>query len=97
MANTASETGQEGLVGQATSQVQSAASSAQEKAVELKEHGKGRLSDQLDQRTSEAGSQARSFAEALRRSGEDLRSQGKSQPAGIADGRARRRCERSRQ
>jgi hypothetical protein len=75
MANTASETGREGLVGQATSQVQDAASTAQEKAVELKEQGKGKLGEALGQRTSEAGEGARKLAQALRRSGEQMRAQ----------------------
>ena len=52
MANTANETGREGLVGEATSQVQDAASTAQEKAVELKEQGQSRLGEKLDQRTN---------------------------------------------
>jgi ElaB/YqjD/DUF883 family membrane-anchored ribosome-binding protein len=76
MADTASETGREGLVGQATSQVQEAASTAQEKAVELKEQGKGKLGETLDQRTTEAGGQAWKLAKAVRRSGEQLRAEG---------------------
>jgi ElaB/YqjD/DUF883 family membrane-anchored ribosome-binding protein len=91
MANTASETGREGFVGQATSQVQDAASSAQEKAVELKEHGRGKLRQTLDRRTNESGAQARKVAQALRRSGEQLRNEGDGQQAaGIAEGAADR-------
>lgn len=90
MTRTASTTEEESLTSKATSQVESAASTAQEKAVELKDEGKTRLSDELDKRTTDAGSQARSFAEALRKSGNDLRTQGKSQPAGLADGVAER-------
>jgi ElaB/YqjD/DUF883 family membrane-anchored ribosome-binding protein len=90
MANTASETGRDGLVGEATSQVQDAASAAQEKAVELKEQGKGKLGETLDQRTNQAGEQARKMAQALRQSGEKLRGQGEAQQAadvaeGVAD------------
>ena len=86
MANTANETGREGLVGEATSQVQDAASAAQEKAVELKEQGKGKLGETLDQRTNEAGEQARKMAQALRQSGEKLRGQGEAQQAAGVDG-----------
>ena len=85
MTNTVSETGREGLVGQATSQVQDAASNAQEKAVELKEQGRSKLGETLDQRTTEAGGQVRELAQALRRSGEQLREQGEgTQVAGVA-------------
>jgi ElaB/YqjD/DUF883 family membrane-anchored ribosome-binding protein len=91
MANTAERTDQEGLVGQASTQVQEAASTAQEKAVELKEQGKSKLGETLDQRTSEAGVQARKMAQALRRSGEQLSNEGDGQQAaGLADGAADR-------
>jgi ElaB/YqjD/DUF883 family membrane-anchored ribosome-binding protein len=91
MANTAEETGQEGLVGQATSQVQDAASTAQDKAVELKEQGKGKLGETLDQRTNQAGEQVSKMAQALRQSGEQMRQQGDArQAAGFAEGAAER-------
>ena len=91
MTNIASETGREGLVGQATSQVQDAASSAQEKAVELKEQGKNKLGVTLDERTTQVGGQARKMAQALRQSGEQLREQGEGeQAAGLATGAADR-------
>jgi ElaB/YqjD/DUF883 family membrane-anchored ribosome-binding protein len=89
MANTVEETGQEGLVGQASAQVQEAASTAQEKAVELKQQGKSKLGATLDQRTNEAGVQARKMAQALRRSGEELSNEGNGQHvAGLAEGAA---------
>jgi ElaB/YqjD/DUF883 family membrane-anchored ribosome-binding protein len=91
MANTAERTDQEGLVGQASTQVQEAASTAQEKAVELKEQGKSKLGKTLDQRTNDAGVQARKMAQALRRSGEQLANEGNSQQAaGLAEGAADR-------
>jgi hypothetical protein len=91
MTDTANETGREGLVGEATSQVQDAASAAQEKAVDLKEQGKGKLGEALDQRTNQAGEQARKMAQALRQSGEQLRSQNQSQQAAdVAEGAADR-------
>jgi ElaB/YqjD/DUF883 family membrane-anchored ribosome-binding protein len=91
MANTAERTDQEGLVGQASAQVQEAASSAQEKAVELKEQGKSKLGETLEQRTNDAGVQARKMAQALRRSGEQLSSEGNGQQAaGLAEGAADR-------
>ena len=88
MTNTAERTGQEGLVGQASAQVQETASSAQEKAVELKEQGKSKLGETLDQRTNEAGVQARKIAQALRRSGEQLSNEGNGQQvAGLVEAR----------
>jgi len=91
MANTVEKTDQEGLVGQASTQVQEAASTAQEKAVELKEQGKSKLGETLDQRTNEAGVQARKMAQALRRSGEQLSNEGNGQQAAeLAEGAADR-------
>jgi ElaB/YqjD/DUF883 family membrane-anchored ribosome-binding protein len=82
MANTTGEAGrQEGLTDQASSKVQEATSVAQEKASELREEGSARLRDQVDQRSTQAGSQVRSLAEALRRSGNDLRNEGNSNAA----------------
>jgi ElaB/YqjD/DUF883 family membrane-anchored ribosome-binding protein len=91
MANTAERTDQEGLAGQASTQVQEAASTAQEKAVELKEQGKSKLGDTLDRRTNDAGVQARKMAQALRQSSEQLANEGNGQQAsGLAEGAADR-------
>jgi ElaB/YqjD/DUF883 family membrane-anchored ribosome-binding protein len=91
MPNTVEGTDQEGLAGQASTQVQVAASTAQEKAVELKEQGKSKLGDTLDQRTNDAGVQARKMAQALRQSGEHLSNEGNAQQAaGLAEGAADR-------
>jgi ElaB/YqjD/DUF883 family membrane-anchored ribosome-binding protein len=67
---------QEGLAGEVSTRVQDAGSAAQEKASELREQGTARLRDQFDQRSSQAGHQMRSLAEALRRSGNELGSEG---------------------
>ena len=91
MTNTASETGREGLVGEAASQLEDAAATAQQKASELKQEGRGKLSETLDERTTQAGGQARQMAQALRRSGEQLREQGEAQQvAGVTEGAADR-------
>src|SRR5688572_29095669 len=91
MSDIGNETGREGLVGTATSQVQEVASSAQEKAVELKEQGRSKLGETLDQRTNDAGGQVRKMAQALRQSGEKMREQGESgQVVGVAEGAADR-------
>ena len=67
---------QEGLARQASAKVEDAASLAQEKASDLREQGSARLRDQLDERSTKVGSQVRSLATALRRSGEDLSDEG---------------------
>ena len=85
MTNTAQGTDREGLVGQASTQVQEAASTAQEKTGELKEQGKRKLGETLEDRTKDAGAQAQKFAQALRRSGEQLSNEGEGQQvAGLA-------------
>jgi ElaB/YqjD/DUF883 family membrane-anchored ribosome-binding protein len=89
MTGTASETGREGLVDHAASQVQSAAASAQEKAVELKQQGRSKLGESLDERTNQAGGQARKMAQVLRQSGGQLREEGQGeQVASLAEGAA---------
>ena len=89
MANTVERTDQEGLVGQA--QAQETASTAQERAVTLKEQGKSKLGEALDQRTNDAGGQARKIAQALRRSGEQLSNEGDAdEVAGVTEGAADR-------
>lgn len=91
MTNTASETGREGLAGEVASQMEGAAATAQQKASELKDEGRSKLSETLDERTTQAGGQARQVAQALRRSGEQLRQQGEAQQvAGMAEGAADR-------
>jgi ElaB/YqjD/DUF883 family membrane-anchored ribosome-binding protein len=67
------ETGQqEGLVSHASAKVDHATSAAQEKAADLREKGAARVRDQFDQRSTQAGSEMRSLADALHRSGQQL-------------------------
>ena len=89
MTGTASETGREGFVDQAASQVQSTAASAQEKAVELKQQGRSKLGESLDERANQAGGQARKVAQVLRQSGGQMRQEGQGQQvASLAEGAA---------
>jgi ElaB/YqjD/DUF883 family membrane-anchored ribosome-binding protein len=74
--------------------VQDAGSAAQEKASELREQGTARLRDQFDQRSSQAGTQMRSLAKALRRSGDELGSEGNGGTAQQLTGQAADRIER---
>jgi ElaB/YqjD/DUF883 family membrane-anchored ribosome-binding protein len=88
------QAGQEkGLAGQASATVQDAASAAQEKAAELREQGSARLRDQFEQRSNQAGAQARLLAEALRRSGNDLKGEGNANVSQLT-GQAADRIER---
>jgi uncharacterized protein YjbJ (UPF0337 family) len=75
---------QEGLASQASAKVQDAASVAQERGSELREQGSARIRDQFDQRSTQAGTQVRSLAEALRRSGNDLGNEGNSKAAQLS-------------
>jgi len=52
MTNTASETGRQGLVGEAGSQLEDAAATAQQKASELKDQGRSKLSETHSGRTA---------------------------------------------
>ena len=62
-----------------------------EQATRAKESGRRELRVQLDERTTQVGRQARSLAEAVRRSGQSLQSQGKDEvgveriTSGVAD------------
>ena len=85
---------QEGLADEVSTRVQDAGSAAQEKASELREQGTARLRDQFDQRSSQAGTQMRSLAKALRRSGDELGREGNGGTAQQLTGQAADRIER---
>jgi hypothetical protein len=85
MRETTDASAEQGLSDQASATVRDAASAAQEKASELREQGSLRLREQFDQRSNQAGSQVRSLAEALRRGGGDLSSEGDASGARLAE------------
>lgn len=78
MTTTTRDAGREGFVGQAKSELGEVASDAQDKAVELKDQGRGKLGETLDRRTTEAGVQARQAAQLLRQSSTQLTNGGES-------------------
>jgi hypothetical protein len=82
----------QGLSDQASEKVQDAAAAAQEKASDLRRQGSARLRDEFDQRSNQAGSQVRSLADALRRSGNDLQDEGNTSGARLV-GQAADRAE----
>ena len=75
MSTTTQDTGSEGLVEQTKSELADAASAVQDKTVELKEQGRGKLGETLDRRTTEAGGQARQVARALRQTSSQMTAQ----------------------
>jgi ElaB/YqjD/DUF883 family membrane-anchored ribosome-binding protein len=75
---------------QETSVVSQAGQQVQEKAGELKSQAGERLRDQVDERSSQAGEQVGAVSQALRSSGEQLRSEGHDTPAKLIDGAAQR-------
>jgi hypothetical protein len=66
------------------------AGEAQAKAQEVAGQAKGRVREQVDQRSTKAGEQIASTAGDVRAVGEELRKQGKDQPARLADQAAER-------
>src|SRR3954466_4401373 len=63
---------------------------AQEKAQEVKGQAKNRVSEQVDQRSTQAGQQVSSVASDARSVADELRNQGKEQPAKLAEQAAQR-------
>ena len=68
---------------QAKEKVQETAEQVQQKAVEVKGQAGDRVRQELDSRSTEAGEQLGLTAEAMRRTGEQLRSDGKETPAKV--------------
>lgn len=70
---------------QAQEKAQQVAGQAQEKAQEVAGQAKGRAREQVDQRSTQAGEQVSTSAQDMRSVAEHLRSQGKDQPAKLAE------------
>jgi hypothetical protein len=70
---------------QAQEKAQQAAGQAQEKAQQAAGQAKDRVREQLDQRSTQAGEQVSTSASDIRSVAEQLRSQGKDQPAKLAE------------
>jgi hypothetical protein len=73
-----------------SSTAQQAKDKAQETAQQAAGQAKNRVSEQVDQRSTEAGHRVSSMAEDARSVAEQLRSQGKDQPAKLAEQAAQR-------
>jgi hypothetical protein len=75
---------------QAKDKAQQAAGQAQEKAQEAAGQAKGALRKQVDERSTDAGQRVSGFASDVRSVSDQLRQQGKDQPAKLADQAAER-------
>jgi hypothetical protein len=75
----------QGTTAQAKDKASEVAGQAQEKAQEAAGQARDKVRTQVDQRSTEAGEKVRSQASDLRSVGEQLRQQGKDQPAKVAD------------
>jgi len=82
--------GSPGAADQAKERAQQVAGQAQEKAQEAKGQAKNRLSAEVDNRSTQAGAQLRSTAGDVRGVADELRKQGKDQPARVAERAAER-------
>jgi ATPase subunit of ABC transporter with duplicated ATPase domains len=69
---------------------QGATAQAKDKAQEVAGEARGRVREQVDQRSTQAGEQVRTHADSLRSVSDSLREQGQDQPAKLADQAAER-------
>jgi len=69
----------------ARDKAQEVAGQAQEKVQQAAGEAKSRVRDQVDQRSTEAGQRVHATAGDIRSVGEELRKQGKDQPAKLAN------------
>ncbi|MEA2456578.1 MAG: hypothetical protein QOI45_2840 [Thermoleophilaceae bacterium] len=76
--------------GTAKDKAEDVAGQAQEKVQEVAGQAKGNLRSQVDQRSTDAGERVSSTAQDVRAVGDELRKQGKDQPARLADQAAER-------
>src|SRR5829696_3967365 len=81
---------------QAKDKAQQAAGQAKEQAQQAAGQAKGALRTQVDQRSTDAGQKVGGFASDVRSVGDQLREQGKEQPAKLADQAADRAEQLSR-
>ena len=77
-----------GSAGQSTAQ--QAQQKVQEKAGEVRGQVSSRVRDEVDTRSTQAGEQVSSLADAMRRTGRTLRDEGNEAPARVVDGVAER-------
>jgi hypothetical protein len=82
--------GEQGATDQVKDKAQQATGAAKDQAQQAAGQAKGALRSQVDQRSSQAGEKVGGFASDVRSVGEQLREQGKDQPAKLADQAAER-------
>lgn len=89
----AGQTGGTSATEKTQEKVQEAAGQTKEKAMELKDAAGSRVREQIDSRSTQAGEQLGSVAAAMRKTGEQMRSEGNAMPAKYVD-QASERLER---
>ena len=77
--------GQTSSAGGVQGAAQTARDQVQEKAATLRGQAEPRVREEIDRRSTQAGEQVRPLADAFRRSGEELRAQGKEQHAKVVE------------
>jgi hypothetical protein len=82
---TAESVDSQSTVDQVRDGMQGAASQIQEQAQDVRGKAREQLTQQLTTRSSDAGEQVRSLADAFRRTGHQLRGEGNDQPAEVID------------
>jgi len=85
MTETAGLPGDQSTTEQAKEKVQETAQQVQHKAQEVKGQAGNRIRKELDNRSTQAGSQLQFTADAMRRTGQQLRKEGKEGPANVTD------------
>jgi hypothetical protein len=76
---------QSGAQAEAKAKAQDVKEQAQEKARDIRQEARGRAVEQVDQRSTQAGTEVSTVAADVRSVGEELRRQGKDGPARLAD------------
>ena len=79
-----------GTTGQAQEKAKEVTGQAQEKMQGAAQEARGRVRDQVDQRSTQAGERVGSTAQDIRSVSDELRKQGKEQPAKLAEQAAQR-------
>jgi hypothetical protein len=85
MAHTTTQTGAESKIGPAKEQAQQQAEHVKQQAQQAGGKAKDKLREQVDQRSTQAGERVGSTVQDVRSVAEELRKQGKDQPAKLAE------------
>ena len=82
--------GAQQVAGRVREGAQQATAQVQERAQEVRAQASGRVREEVDRRSTQAGEQVRSVADAARRTGDTLRNEGNERPARLVEQAAER-------